>query len=187
MIEDKQRRTMKRIATHKKPDADALVATWLAARYLFEGEEAEVIFVSRGYAVPANPPPACVVDVGRACHPARLVFDHKPPAFPDRNQTCAARLLWEHLLSLRKPVHHLEPLIRVVHEGDRRPPRKPSPALLRSRKEGLHAQVRLRRSLDDQSLYGAVRSWLDRHDRALAASQEHSVTSNTTKEPIYGA
>jgi hypothetical protein len=179
--------TVKYIVTHKRPDADALVATWLAARFLFNGEKAEVIFVSRSYAVPANPPPDCVVDVGRAYDPARLVFDHKPPAFLDRNRTCAARLLWEHLLALRKPVHHLEQLIRVVHEGDRRPPRKPSPALLRSRKEGLHAQVRLRRCLDDQSLYGAVRSWLDRHDRALAASQEPSVTSMTTKESDHGA
>jgi hypothetical protein len=156
---------VKRIVAHKRPDADALVATWLAARFLFNGEKSEVIFVSRSYAVPANPPPDCVLDVGRAYDPARLVFDHKPPAFPDRNQTCAARLLWEHLLALRKPVHHLEQLIRIVHEGDRRPPRKPSPALLQSRREGLHAHIaQLRKDCpDDQQLYRATRSWLRRH------------------------
>jgi hypothetical protein len=156
---------VKRIVTHKKPDADALVASWLAARYLFEGEEAEVSFVARNYAVPTDRPPDCVVDVGRAYDPARLVFDHKPPAFPDRNQTCSARLLWEYLLALGKLVHHLEQLIQVVHEGDHRPPRKPSPDLLQSRRDGLHANIaRLRQDYpDDQQLYRATRSWLRRH------------------------
>jgi hypothetical protein len=165
-------RTVKYIATHQKPDADALVASWLAARYLFNGEEAEIIFVARNYAVPADRPPDCVLDMGRANDPARLVFDHKPPALPDRNQTCAARLLWEHLLALGKPVQHLEQLIQIVHEGDRRPPRKPSPALLQSRREGLHAQVaRLRQDCpDDQQLYQATRSWLEHYDQTTAAA-----------------
>lgn len=121
---------MKRIVTHKKPDADALVATWLATRYLFDGEEVEVVFVGRSYAVPADPSQDCVVDVGREYDPARLVFDHKPPAFSDRNGTCAARLVWEHLLCLGRPVHHLQQLIQVIHEGDRRPAGKHSPDLL---------------------------------------------------------
>jgi hypothetical protein len=170
---------MKYVATHKRPDADALVATWLAARFLFSGEKSEVIFVSRGYAVPADPPPDCVVDVGRAYDPARRVFDHKSPAFSDRNQTCAARLLWEYLLALGKPVHHLEQLIQVVHEGDRRPPRKPSPALLQSRREGLHAHIaQLRQNCpDDQQLYRATQSWLDHHDRKPAVAAQHHGTS----------
>jgi hypothetical protein len=170
---------VKRIVTHKRPDADALVASWLAARYLFEGEEADVSFVARSYSVPANPPPDCVVDVGRAYDPARLVFDHKPPALPDRNQTCAARLLGEYLLALHKPVHHLEQLIQVVHEGDRRPPRKPSPALLQSRREGLHANIaRLRKDCpDDQQLYRATQSWLDYHDRTPAVAAQNHGTS----------
>jgi hypothetical protein len=164
--------TVKYIVTHKRPDADALVATWLAARFLFNGEKAEVIFVSRGYTVPADRPPDCVVDVGRAYDPARFAFDHKPPAFPDRNHTCAARLLWEHLLALGKPVHHLEELIQIVHEGDRRPPRKPSPALLQSRRAGLHAQLaQLRQDCpDDQQLYRATRSWLDHYEQTTAAA-----------------
>ena len=36
---------MKRIALPEKPDADALVATWLAARYLFDDESSAVVFV----------------------------------------------------------------------------------------------------------------------------------------------
>src|SRR5438132_9812737 len=37
--------TVKSIATYKNPDLDALVATWLAQRFLFAGEPCEVVFV----------------------------------------------------------------------------------------------------------------------------------------------
>ena len=160
---------VKRIVTHKKPDADALVAIWLAARHLFGAEEVDVVFVGRNYILPTDLPPDCVVDVGRAYDPARLVFDHKPPAFPDRNLTCAARLVWEHLLALGEPVHHLRQLIQVIHEGDRRPAGKHTPALLLSKRQGFHAYIsRLRKSLNDQQLYRAARTWLDLFERTVA-------------------
>src|SRR5207302_6691572 len=54
----------------------------------------------------------CVVDIGRTHDPRRLRFDHKPPAFPDRNQTCAAKLVWEFLLQQGRPLGHLVDLIR---------------------------------------------------------------------------
>jgi hypothetical protein len=37
----------RRIATHRKPDADAIASTWLAVAYLFAGEDAEAVFVPR--------------------------------------------------------------------------------------------------------------------------------------------
>src|SRR3954447_18726866 len=91
---------VKRIATHSKPDADAVAAAWLAETFMFPGEDVEVVFVPR--LRPGQPTPAadCVVDVGCAFDPKRLIFDHKPPAFADRNATCATRLVWEHLLAL---------------------------------------------------------------------------------------
>lgn len=36
---------MKRIAFPKNPDADALVAAWLAVNYLFDGESCVAVFV----------------------------------------------------------------------------------------------------------------------------------------------
>ena len=119
---------MKRIITHSKPDADAIAAAWLAETVLFPGDEVEVVFVPRPR--PGRPAPHadCVVDIACVHDPERLFFDHKPPAFDDRNATCATRLVWEHVRSLGRPVAHLEALDHVVHEGDRSPPGKPSPS-----------------------------------------------------------
>jgi hypothetical protein len=60
------------IATHKKPDVDALVATWLAERYLFDRCETCVLFVHRSFDVSEAKGIDCVVDVGRAHLPHHL-------------------------------------------------------------------------------------------------------------------
>src|SRR5438045_2621079 len=60
----------------------------------------------------------CLVDVGNTFDPARHLFDHKPPAFPSRHDSCAAKLVWEHLLALGKPVQHLEQLVLAVFAWD---------------------------------------------------------------------
>lgn len=155
---------MKLIVTHKKPDADALVSTWLAQRYLFPGEETEVRFVGRTFR-PYDGAADCILDVGNTYDPDRLLFDHKPPAFRDRHQTCAARLLWEHLLSLGKPVHHLATLIEAVHDGDSSKRRQGSLAYHQSRHSGFHAYFRSIAPTcpDDYALYTSVRDWLDRY------------------------
>lgn len=167
---------MKRIATHKQPDGDALAALWLAERFLFVDEEIEIVFVSRGATIEAD----CVVDVGNAHDPARLRFDHKPPAYADRNQHCATELLWQYLREQGKPVAHLSEWVSVVHEGDSTPPRSPSPALRSSRTEGYHRAVADARqtATDDLSLYRAVAAWLDR--------QFNSATDKTPMSPIEG-
>ena len=38
---------MRRIATHREPDANAIAAAWLAEAYLFAGEDVVVAFVPR--------------------------------------------------------------------------------------------------------------------------------------------
>ena len=159
---------MPRIFTHKQPDADAIAATYLAERFLFEGVSAEIIFVGRGQKIPATPGVDCVVDVGNIYDPAHLLFDHKPPAFADRNQSCATRLLWEFLCSQDKPVAALGEFVEIVHEGDRNPPGSPSSLLKQSRADGFHAAVsRLRSAVNnDMALYDALRDYLD----AIAAS-----------------
>jgi hypothetical protein len=155
---------VKRIATHKRPDGDAIASVWLAERYLFAAEVVEVVFLPRKMPAAGWPPVDCMVDVGNAHDPERLRFDHKPPAFADRNASCAAKLVWEHLTAKGQPVSHLARLVQAVHEGDSNPPRRLSPLLTKSRTDGFHAAfTRAQREdgVDDLALYRAMRQWLD--------------------------
>lgn len=120
-----------------------------------------VIFKGRTQAVHTPGLADCVVDVGNRYDPEKLWFDHKPPAFDDRNATCATKLLWEHLLALGRDVRHLEAIVQVVFEGDTR---RSSPALRASRRDGLHAAFARakREAASDDHLYRLVTDWLDR-------------------------
>lgn len=129
---------MKRILTHRTPDLDAIVSAWLAQDFLFAGEAAEVIFVSRQLPLTVKQSADCLVDVGNAYEPLCLWFDHKPPAFENRNSTCATKLIWEYLCRIGQDVGHLEPLVQVTFEGDTH---KSSPALKQSRIDGPHAEL----------------------------------------------
>jgi hypothetical protein len=155
------------IATHKDPDADALAAAWLASRYLFDGDSIEVIFLPRNVSLTKTSPLDCVVDLCCTYDRERLIFDHKPPAFADRNETCATRLVWDHLRACGKPLNHLAALIGVVHEGDSRPPRQPSAALKESRRDGFHAAVRwARENIEgDREVFLAASKWLNKFER----------------------
>lgn len=160
---------MPTVATHKQPDGDALAALWLAERFLFREQDVKIVFVGRG-ASASLAMADCVVDVGNEYDTARLRFDHKPPAFTDRNTWCAARLVWEHVRKMGQDVEHLAKWIAVVHEGDSNPPRSPSDALKASRTDGFHAAVahaRRDHTGDDAMIYGAVRAWLDAHEQRL--------------------
>ena len=164
---------MRRVVTHSKPDGDAIASAWLAATYLFPGEHVEVAFVPRPR--PGQPAPAadCLVDVGCAFEPERLAFDHKPPAFADRNATCATRLVWEHLLSLGRPVGHLGALVWVVHEGDRSPPGRPPLDLTNDQplRIGLGGHDYFRGSLADLRLYGRALTAREVADLARTAGR----------------
>ena len=156
-------RLMKHIATHTRPDADALAAAWLAQRFMFAGEESTVNFISRSWTPSSRQQFNCAVDVGRTHNAQRLLFDHKPPALLDRNISCATSLACKYLQERGHQLSHLEPLIQVVHQGDRRPPQAPSEALRRSRSEGFHALVRRQRDAgrSDEQMFEAARLWLD--------------------------
>jgi hypothetical protein len=112
------RKPTRRVITHAKPDGDAVAAAWLAERFLFAGEPVEVLFVERERVLGAYRPGDCLVDVGNTHDPGNLFFDHKPPAFSDRDDACAARLVWDRLVKLGRPVRHLKPLVDVVFAGD---------------------------------------------------------------------
>ncbi len=107
---------MRRIAGYREPDADAIAAARLAEAYLFTDEDVEVVFVPRCRPGTLAGSFDRVVEVSNAHDPQRLVFDHKPPVFADRNATCAARLVWEHLMGLGCAVAHRGALLRVVHK-----------------------------------------------------------------------
>jgi len=70
----------RRIITHADQDGDALVAAWLAERYLFAGEAVEILFVPRERVLGCLRIGDCLVDVGNTFDPARHLFDHKPSA-----------------------------------------------------------------------------------------------------------
>lgn len=156
---------MKSIATHKHPDTDALVAAWLAERFLFGECESQICFVEYSFDPQTANPFDCVVDVGRIHSPARLIFDHKSPGYPDRHASCAAKLLWEHLIAEGHCVQYLADLVQVVHDGDSIRLRAGSAAYKTSRASGLHAAVkRLKgQGLTDDALYNEIRTWLDRN------------------------
>jgi hypothetical protein len=115
-----------------------------------------------------------VVDVTNTFEARQLIFDHKPPAFEHRNHTCAAKLVWQYLVSMGQAVHHLASLIEVVHEGDSNPPRKASPELIQSRTSGLHFLVTSIRSenVSDRELYNTVKLWLDDYDATASATYQ---------------
>lgn len=150
---------MKCILTHRKPDLDAIVSAWLAQDFLFADEATEVLFVNRKGSPQARQRADCLVDVGNAYDPQRLWFDHKPPAFENRNSTCATKLIWEHLIRIGRDVAHLEPLVRVTFEGDTH---KSSSALKQSRIDGPHAELSrlVQRYKSDQTVYAQMVDWL---------------------------
>lgn len=151
-----------RVATHAKPDVDALAALWLAERYLFPGP-VEVVFLTYDHKWEKGPVVDCVLDMGNLHDPRLNLFDHKEPARAKRGETCATGLVWEHLHSLGKRVDHLRPLVEAVHGGDAVALRATSTAYRESKRNGLHAFfVKARsRSDHDRLLYRAICGWLD--------------------------
>lgn len=161
----------RRIATHRKPDVDALVGVSLAQKYLFPGEATEVSFPSPSALQRRWDDFDCVVDIGRTYDPLRLRFDHKPPAFPDRNLTCAAKLVWEFLLQKGWPLGHLVELIDAVHDGDSAARRASSRLYQESLKSGIHAFYEHLKAgnVCDREMVQCVSAWLDRCDAGLRA------------------
>ena len=128
----------KQIITHANPDLDAIVSAWIAQDFLFKGHASEGLFVSRKVPEKLMLNADCVVDVGNTYIPEKYRFDHKPPAFQNRNSTCATRLIWEYLRDTGADVAHLEPLVQITYQGDTH---RNSDALKQSRIEGPHAEL----------------------------------------------
>lgn len=160
----------RRIITHANPDGDAIVSAWLAERFLFAGEPVDILFVPRERVLGCFRAGDCLVDVGNSFDPARHVFDHKPPALPSRHDSCAAKLVWEHLRQLGKPVQHLEHLVLAVFAWDSVKRRREFEELaIASKQHGFHAALdgAKKKGLNNVNLYRHLRRWLDHGKRHL--------------------
>ncbi len=158
-----QENSMRLIATHLNVDLDAVVSAWLASDFLFPGQTVDVQFIRRGrLARRQNEIFDCVVDTGRIYDTERLRFDHRPPAFPKRTTTCAAKLVWEHLMHDGRDLACLEPLIELTHAGDSG---RRNNAVKESRVRGPHAKLAaLKREYEtDREVFDCMTAWLDCH------------------------
>ncbi|MDM4019378.1 MYG1 family protein [Roseiconus lacunae] len=135
------RRPERTIATHNDPYTDALVATWMAERYLYANNTCQVAFIPRTRDQASLRGYDAVMDIGCVHEPLRHRFDHKPPAFEDRNEHCAASLVFRHLADRGVDVEHLSELVTLVHDGDAVTRRGKSEVYAHSRERGLHAVV----------------------------------------------
>lgn len=151
------------LATHKSPDADAMVATWITDRFLFPDEPCRVDFVPRDFTPQDNMMYDAVLDVGRMHDPDRLIFDHKPPAFDHRDEHCATSLVWDHAIGIGCQVDGLRELVELVHDGDAATRRQRSQVYAGSRSNGLHALITSARlyAQSDRMLYQGIAGYLD--------------------------
>ena len=157
---------MKQIVTHANPDLDAIVSAWLAQDFLFQEHASEVLFVSRKVPEKRMLSADCLVDVGNTYCPENYRFDHKPPAFRNRNSTCATRLIWEYLLNIGKAVVHLKPLVEITYQGDTH---RNSEALKQSRIDGPHAELTKLKTecRDTTEVYQRMVLWLRSYTKNL--------------------
>lgn len=157
---------MKRIVTHTDPDLDAIVSAWIAQDFLFRNCESEIIFVSRKVPKELMLHADCLVDVGNTYCPENYRFDHKPPAFKNRNSTCATRLIWEYLLDIGTAVASLEPLVQITYQGDTH---RNSEALKQSRLDGPHAKLKQLKTehKDTTEVYRQMVLWLRSYTKNL--------------------
>ena len=163
-----------RIVTHAKPDGDAIVSAWLAMRYLFVGEAVDVLFVPRRRVLGCLRPGDCLVDVGDTHDRDRFLYDHKPPALPARYDSCAARMVWEHLLDRGGSMRHLRQLVDAVHGRDSVRHRVQFREALAwsDRNGGFHYELRKHQEsgVDDATVFRRLSTWLDSLDSRLRTS-----------------
>ena len=157
---------MKQIVTHADPDLDAIVSAWIAQDFLFQEHASEVLFVNRKVPEKFMSHADCLVDVGNIYASENYRFDHKPPAFQNRNSTCATRLIWEYLLNIGADVAHLEPLVQITYQGDTH---RNSEALKQSRIDGPHAKLKKLKTehKDTTEIYRQMVLWLRNYTKNL--------------------
>jgi hypothetical protein len=166
-----------RVITHNEVDGDAVASAWLAERFLFPRESVEVLFLPRKRALGAYRTGDCLVAVGQTHDVENLFFDHKSPAFKNPFDSCAAKLIWNHLVDREFPFEHLRTLVDAVFAESLEEAADSLPAKARfaveymdSKRHGFH------KALDDAKgkydtdaeVYRTMRRWLDAHHEEAA-------------------
>jgi len=106
------------VVTHHNPDSDAICAVWLVLRFLENWQKAEVEFVPAGEKIADESAYEKVIHVDTGLGE----FDHHQ----SNSDTCAAKLVFEHLASHKELISDLknfnpevlERLVNVVNEID---------------------------------------------------------------------
>lgn len=159
-----------RIAVHVKPGPDALVATWLAERFMCATELSEVVFLPKGHILTRKDGPAWYVEPGRILELIGPNWGCKRQKFAERYATSATGHIWTHLLSEGKPVAHLVDLVDAVHDGALTAGTTPV-----NDQAGLWTKVNLAwkkataRAAGDLATHQAMRAWLDQYEASLGA------------------
>jgi hypothetical protein len=158
----------KHIASHARPDLDAVASTALAELWLFENESVIVHFVPKPVLLANWSQWDAVLDTGKVYDKATLRFDHKGPGTPfvGRNEHCATSLVWDYLLELGRDVAHLRDIVQVVRLGDAN---SRSPAVLSSRTMGPHLvlQRAFQNTSSDLHAYKAWLRWFKQYEQRL--------------------
>ncbi len=171
-----------RIATHKRPDADALVSAWLVDRYLLHDKNCSVHFIEKRKL--QTDTFDAVVDIGNRFDPDAYRYDHKPlkddpdRQFQTRYDECACSLV---LRQIANPPAELRDFVTLIHDGDAIPRRSRSEGYQASRSNGFHAIVRAFRDYcsSDQMIYGAVSLYLDvRFRQGICDTDEEAIRGN---------
>lgn len=101
---------MSYIVGHLSPDWDCITALWQLQR--FGGlADAEIRLVNTG-----NPDPAVLAGAAAVVDTGLGPFDHHQ--LDDPNSTCAALLVWQHLIMNDQDLFYLQPLIDLIYAGD---------------------------------------------------------------------
>ncbi|QGJ68586.1 Hypothetical protein PBC10988_2470 [Planctomycetales bacterium 10988] len=149
-----------KIATQKRPDADALVATWIVHRTFSSSIPCLVEFVSRSLSPRKFENYHALIEVGKVFDPRRKHFDSNTRLTFSPDEECATSLVGRHA-SVSSP--EVKELIELIRAGDRIAGRRTSSAYQRSASNGLHALIACARqySQGDQMLYQSLAAYLD--------------------------
>jgi len=116
LVDERKGNMRLRIAAPENPDLDALVAAWLAQRYLCAGEPSEIVIFPRDRLW-------CEDGFTWRVEPSRIPnlfgfgWGRREQNFKERYSATATGHLWTHLLDMGKPVAHLVDLVDAVHQG----------------------------------------------------------------------
>jgi uncharacterized UPF0160 family protein len=121
--------------THTNSDGDSALFAWLVSRFPRHFEETTHKFINLAAPAPELLAFADFVgDCGGKYDPERGRFDHHQLLPAEARSTCAAKMLFDYLISYGYKIEYLTPLVLLIWQGDIM-----SQESEQSRELGLHA------------------------------------------------